>query len=83
VFSEEDGFYAWTFERKMSAWHWALSAIVPIATLSACLFPVFPRVVKVGVLYFCLCFLCLIFGLLLRKCLLLHLQSLLVSKLRD
>lgn len=67
----------------MSAWHWALSAIVPIATLSACLFPVFPRVVKVGVLYFCLCFLCLIFGLLLRKCRLSLFRCVVVLKLRE
>ncbi|GAQ81259.1 Membrane component of ER protein translocation complex [Klebsormidium nitens] len=80
VFSEEDGFYAWTFERKMSALQWALSAIVPIFTLSACLFPVFPRIVKVGVLYFCIFLLSFIFGLLLVRAVIFSLSWMLLGK---
>eukprot|EP00270_Netrium_digitus_P012256 TRINITY_DN3966_c0_g1_i4.p1 TRINITY_DN3966_c0_g1~~TRINITY_DN3966_c0_g1_i4.p1 ORF type:complete len:410 (+),score=123.32 TRINITY_DN3966_c0_g1_i4:227-1456(+) len=64
VFSEEDGFYAWTFERTRPIWQMILSFMVPIVTVACCLFPVFPHSCKLAVLYLCLTFLALIFGIL-------------------
>eukprot|EP00850_Spirogloea_muscicola_P007752 SM000040S14764 [mRNA] locus=s40:208292:210982:+ [translate_table: standard] len=63
----EDGFYAWTFERKRPAWQYVLSFLVPVVTVACCLFPVAPHWCKLAVLYFCITLLCLIFGVLLRE----------------
>jgi hypothetical protein len=72
-FSEKDSFFAWTFERRRPLWQTVLSFLVPIVTLACCLFPVFPHWCKLGVLYFCLTLLSLIFGLLTCKsCLTVH-----------
>lgn len=67
MFSEKDSFYAWTFERRRPLWQTVLSFLVPVVTLACCLFPVFPHWCKLGVLYFCLAFLTLIFGVLICK----------------
>ncbi len=76
-FSEKDSFFAWTFERRRPLWQTVLSFLVPIVTLACCLFPVFPHWCKLGVLYFCLTLLSLIFGLLTCKsCLTVHTMSL-------
>lgn len=65
VFSEGDAFFAWTFERRRPLWQTVMSFFVPIVTVACCLFPVFPHWCKLLVLYFCLAFLGLIFGVLL------------------
>lgn len=67
MFSETDSFYAWTFERRRPLWQTVLSFLVPVVTLACCLFPVFPHWCKLGVLYTCLAFLTLIFGVLICK----------------
>jgi translocation protein SEC62 len=67
MFSEKDSFYAWTFERRRPLWQTVLSFLVPVVTLACCLFPVFPHWCKLGVLYLCLAFLTLIFGVLICK----------------
>ncbi|KAG0574631.1 hypothetical protein KC19_VG278100 [Ceratodon purpureus] len=67
MFSEKDSFYAWTFERRRPLWQTVLSFLVPVVTLACCLFPVFPHWCKLGVLYFCLAFLTLIFGVLILR----------------
>lgn len=66
-FSEKDSFYAWTFERRRPLWQTVLSFLVPVVTLACCLFPIFPHWCKLGVLYFCLAFLTLIFGVLIFR----------------
>jgi translocation protein SEC62 len=67
MFSENDSFYAWTFERRRPLWQTVLSFLVPVVTLACCLFPVFPHWCKLGVLYTCLAFLTLIFGVLILR----------------
>lgn len=67
MFSETDSFYAWTFERRRPLWQTVLSFLVPVVTLACCLFPVFPHWCKLGVLYTCLAFLTLIFGVLILR----------------
>ncbi|XP_024398141.1 uncharacterized protein [Physcomitrium patens] len=64
MFSEKDSFYAWAFERRRPLWQTVLSFFVPVVTLACCLFPIFPHWCKLGVLYFFLAFLTLIFGVL-------------------
>ncbi|KAL3686688.1 hypothetical protein R1sor_012997 [Riccia sorocarpa] len=67
VFSEDDAFFAWTYERRRPLWQTILSFSVPIVTLACCLFPIFPHWCKLAVLYFCLAFLALIFGVLFAR----------------
>ncbi|KAJ7565967.1 hypothetical protein O6H91_02G083000 [Diphasiastrum complanatum] len=67
TFSEDDAFFAWTFERRRPLWQIVLSFLVPIITLACCLFPVFPHWCKLIVLYFCLGVLLLIFGILIVR----------------
>jgi len=61
VFSENDCFFAWTFEKRRPLWQTILSFLVPVVTLACCLFPLFPHWCKLLVLYSCLAFLSLIF----------------------
>lgn len=62
VFSENDCFFAWTFEKRRPLWQTILSFLVPVVTLACCLFPLFPHWCKLLVLYSCLAFLSLIFS---------------------
>eukprot|EP00249_Psilotum_nudum_P021483 c28120_g2_i1 orf=136-1197(-) len=64
VFSVDDAFYAWTFEKRRPLWQTVLSFLVPIITLGCCLFPLFPQWCKLVVFYLCLTCLAVIFGIL-------------------
>eukprot|EP00249_Psilotum_nudum_P021482 c28120_g1_i1 orf=186-1268(-) len=64
VFTVDDAFYAWTFEKRRPLWQTVLSFLVPIITLACCLFPVFPQWCKLVVFYLCLACLAVIFGIL-------------------
>ncbi len=44
---DADGFYAWTYERPTSVWFYALSALMVVAVIAVCLFPLAPYRVKV------------------------------------
>ncbi|GLJ54034.1 hypothetical protein SUGI_1156370 [Cryptomeria japonica] len=61
-FSENDSFFAWTFEKRRPLWQTILSFLVPVITVACCLFPIFPHWCKLLVLYSCLGFLSLIFS---------------------
>ncbi|BFI32083.1 translocation protein SEC62 [Marchantia polymorpha subsp. ruderalis] len=67
IFSEDDAFFAWNYERRRPMWQIILSFLVPVVTLACCLFPIFPHWCKLAVLYFCLAFLALIFGVLFAR----------------
>ncbi|CAM6093285.1 unnamed protein product [Calypogeia fissa] len=62
-FSEDDAFFAWTFEKRRPLWQTILSFLLPVITLACCLFPIFPHWWKLSVLYLCLTLLGLIVGL--------------------
>lgn len=79
-FTEDDGFFAWTFERRRPFWQTLLSFMVPVITVACCLFPVFPHWAKLTVLYSCLFFLGLIFGVLLIRWLVFLVIWILVGK---
>ncbi|OAY83909.1 Translocation protein sec62 [Ananas comosus] len=53
VFSENDGFFAWTFMKRRTLWQTILSFLWPIFALAICLFPVYPYQCKIVVLYSC------------------------------
>lgn len=61
-FSENDSFFAWTFEKRRPLWQTILSFLVPVITVACCLFPIFPHWCKLLVLYSCLGFLSVIFS---------------------
>jgi len=44
-------FYAWTFDRDSSPWALAGGLLLVVAVIAACLFPLAPRWVKLGVVY--------------------------------
>ncbi|GBG92067.1 hypothetical protein CBR_g54322 [Chara braunii] len=64
LFTEDDGFFAWTYDRSTTLLQTLMSFLVPVLTIGICLFPVFPYWFKLGVLYTCLTFLGVIFSLL-------------------
>lgn len=53
VFSENDGFFAWTFMKRRTLWQTILSFLWPLVALAVCLFPVYPYQCKIVVLYSC------------------------------
>ncbi|KAG6533340.1 hypothetical protein ZIOFF_007207 [Zingiber officinale] len=53
VFSENDGFFAWTFMKRRTLWQTILSFLWPLVALAVCLFPVYPYQCKIVVLYAC------------------------------
>ncbi|KAJ3673015.1 hypothetical protein LUZ60_006389 [Juncus effusus] len=53
VFSENDGFFAWTFMKRRTLWQTILSFLWPVLALAICLFPVYPYQCKIVVLYSC------------------------------
>ncbi|XP_047328877.1 uncharacterized protein LOC124932305 [Impatiens glandulifera] len=67
VFSEQDAFFAWTFEKRHPLWQTLLSFFWPVLTLAICLFPVYPHQVKLLILYSCAGLLLLILSLLLFR----------------
>ncbi|KAF1881626.1 hypothetical protein Lal_00039842 [Lupinus albus] len=67
VFSENDAFFAWTFEKHQPLWQTLLSFFWPVLTLAICLFPVYPHRCKLLILYSCVGLLLLIFLLLLIR----------------
>ncbi|XP_059665286.1 uncharacterized protein LOC132311404 [Cornus florida] len=64
VFSENDAFFAWTFEKRHPLWQTLLSFFWPVLTLAICLFPVYPHRCKLLILYSCAGVLLLILSLL-------------------
>ncbi|KAF3323237.1 Translocation protein sec62 [Carex littledalei] len=52
-FSENDGFFAWTFMKRRTLWQTILSFLWPLFALAICLFPVYPYQCKIVVLYSC------------------------------
>ncbi|KAJ4755559.1 Translocation protein sec62 [Rhynchospora pubera] len=52
-FSENDGFFAWTFMKRRTLWQTILSFLWPLLALAICLFPVYPYQCKIVVLYSC------------------------------
>ncbi|KAI7845608.1 hypothetical protein COHA_000894 [Chlorella ohadii] len=60
----EDGFYVWTYERPVSPWAYVWTALIPLAVVGACLFPLAPNWAKVGVFYLTAGLLALIMGVL-------------------
>nr|GME04084.1 Translocation protein Sec62 [Ipomoea batatas] len=69
VFSENDAFFAWTFEKRSALWQTLLSFSWPVLTLAICLFPVYPHRCKLIILYTCASLLLLILCLLLLRAL--------------
>uniref|UniRef100_A0A7N0VBF7 Translocation protein SEC62 n=2 Tax=Kalanchoe fedtschenkoi TaxID=63787 RepID=A0A7N0VBF7_KALFE len=67
VFSENDAFFAWTFEKKNPLWQTLLAFFWPVLTLGICLFPVYPHWCKLLILYLCAGILLLILSLLLVR----------------
>ncbi|WOK95477.1 hypothetical protein Cni_G04184 [Canna indica] len=53
AFSENDGFFAWTFMKRRTLWQTILSFLWPLVALAVCLFPVYPYQCKIVVLYSC------------------------------
>ncbi|ESR59369.1 hypothetical protein CICLE_v10015746mg [Citrus x clementina] len=64
VFSDNDAFFAWTFEKGRPLWQTLLSFFWPVLTLAICLFPVYPHRCKLLILYSCAGVLLLILSLL-------------------
>lgn len=64
VFSDNDAFFAWTFEKRHPLWQTLLSFSWPVLTLAICLFPVYPHQCKILILYSCAGILLLILSLL-------------------
>ncbi|KAF8009217.1 hypothetical protein BT93_J0261 [Corymbia citriodora subsp. variegata] len=64
VFSDNDAFFAWTFEKRHPLWQTLLSFSWPVLTLAICLFPVYPHQCKILILYSCAGVLLLILSLL-------------------
>lgn len=60
----EDGFYIWLYERPVSPWAYLWTALIPLAVVGACLFPLAPNWAKVGVFYLTAGLLALILGVL-------------------
>lgn len=60
-------FYAWTFDRPSSPWALVGSALIAVAVIAACLFPLAPRWVKLGVVYVSGGLLAVLLGLLLVR----------------
>lgn len=60
---DEDSFYFWTEERPTPAWQHAMSILVAVLILAACLFPLAPYWMRISVVYFFLALLGGIFGL--------------------
>ncbi|XP_002970672.2 uncharacterized protein LOC9633460 [Selaginella moellendorffii] len=79
-FSQNDAFYAWTFERKRPLWQTVLSFLLPVLTLACCLFPLFPHWCKLVVMYLCLTLLVLIFGILIIRWMIFGLSYILLGK---
>lgn len=64
MFSDNDAFFAWTFEKRHPLWQTLLSFSWPVFTLAICLFPVYPHSCKLIILYTCASLLLLILCLL-------------------
>ncbi|KAF8009218.1 hypothetical protein BT93_J0262 [Corymbia citriodora subsp. variegata] len=64
VFSDNDAFFAWTFEKRHPLWQTLLSFSWLVLTLAICLFPVYPHRCKILILYSCAGVLLLILSLL-------------------
>ncbi|KAL3154943.1 hypothetical protein ABBQ38_011473 [Trebouxia sp. C0009 RCD-2024] len=47
----EDAFYAWMYDRPASPYLWLWSAMIAVAVLAACLFPLAPYKIKIMVVY--------------------------------
>ncbi|PRW58596.1 Translocation sec62 [Chlorella sorokiniana] len=60
----EEGFYIWMYERPVSPWAYVWTALIPLAVVGACLFPLAPNWAKVGVFYLTAGLLALILGVL-------------------
>ena len=60
-------FYAWTFDRPSSPWALVGSLLIVVAVIAACLFPLAPRWVKLGVVYVSGGLLAVLLGLLLVR----------------
>jgi len=60
-------FYAWTFDRPSSPWALVGSLLIVVAVIAACLFPLAPRWVKLGVVYLSGGLLAVLLGLLLVR----------------
>jgi hypothetical protein len=48
---QEEFFYAWQYEREASPWLYVFSALVVVVVIAACLFPLAPYPVRLGVVY--------------------------------
>ena len=64
---EESSFYAWTWERPMSAMTYILAGLAAASVILICLFPIAPYWFKAGVLYVASGLLAMIFGLLILR----------------
>ncbi|XP_039048591.1 uncharacterized protein LOC120189356 [Hibiscus syriacus] len=67
IFSENDAFFALTFEKRRPLWQTLLSFVWPMLTLAICLFPVYPHRCKLPILYSSAGLLVLILSLLLLR----------------
>ncbi|CAM8964207.1 unnamed protein product [Rhodiola kirilowii] len=67
VFSDNDAFFAWAFEKKNPLWQTLLAFVWPVLTLGICLFPVYPHWCKLLILYLCAGILMVILSVLLVR----------------
>lgn len=64
---DEDGFYAWTYEKPTPPWVYAVSALSAVGVILLCLFPIAPNWVKIGVLYSLAGLLAILIGILIVR----------------
>eukprot|EP00884_Botryococcus_braunii_P003901 jgi/Botrbrau1/13511/Bobra.0082s0104.1 len=64
---QEDYFYAWQYERETSPWLYFFSALVVVAVIAACLFPLAPYWLRLTVVYAAMTLLTLIFVILIIR----------------
>ncbi|KAI3433795.1 hypothetical protein D9Q98_003600 [Chlorella vulgaris] len=63
----EEGFLVWLYERPTSAWTYVWTALIPLVVLGACMFPLAPNWMKVGVFYLSAGLLMFLLGMLLLR----------------